>query len=135
MQTRFEDMVGAAQPVIAGRILADTAHAALSCELDGLTPALNAAAGPQADASGFAGTGYIDICGWIQNEPAEANVASAQPLSVTSSSCVDPVGMHVSSRAMADTASSGPISTIFGSCITQEAMNASAKSTIHFGCQ
>jgi hypothetical protein len=97
MQTNFADMVGATEPLIAAGILAGAAQAELTYELDSLTPGLNEATGPEAEASAFAGTGFPDICGWVQSGPAEASVASA-----------------------------GPISTFFGSCVTQEPVAASA---------
>ncbi|MBT5435309.1 MAG: hypothetical protein HOI34_15245 [Rhodospirillaceae bacterium] len=105
MQTNFADMVGTTESLIAGHILAAAAHAEVVSELDSLTPALNEAAGPKTDASAFAGTGYIDICGWIQNESDQVSAASG-----------------------------GPISTFFGSCITQEPMAASGGPTSGFPC-
>ncbi len=105
MQTNFADIVGATEPLIAAGILAGAAQAELTSELDSLTPALNEAASLEAEVSAFAGTGFPDICGWIQSAPAEANVAS-----------------------------SGPISTFFGSCITQEPVNTSAKGYTYIPC-
>ncbi|GEM_PF-5126089 len=126
MQTNFADMVGTTESLIAAGILAGAAQAELTSELDSLTPALNEAAGTEADASAFAGTGFPDICGWIESGTGEANVASNGPISTFFGSCITPEPVNASAKCM---------TTSSLTCVDPEAMTASANYTVHFGCR